>query len=328
MESMKRLKLNSGRQLDAVGLGLWKIDPPETAQVVRAAIDCGYRHFDSACDYGNEPQAGVGLSEAMAAGDVSREQLWITSKLWNTFHRAEHVRPALLKTLEDLRLDYLDLYLMHFPIASQFVPFDERYPPGWLTDPGADPAVMVPDRVPIIETWRAMEDLVREGLVRDIGVCNFGCSLLRDLINQADINPAVLQVELHPYLTQQKLLRFCQQSEIAVTAFSPLGAQSYFSLNMAEASEAVMEQTVIKEIASSHHRTTAQVLLRWGVQRGTAIVPKTTNTERLKENIALFDFELSDQEMKLIDSLDRHRRFNDPGDFAEAAFNTFFPIYE
>lgn len=325
---MKTIQLNSGRQLASVGLGLWKIDPSETAQVVESAIECGYRHFDSACDYGNEVQTGIGLNRALAKGDVTRDDLWVTSKLWNTYHRAEHVRPALMKSLEDLQLDYLDLYLIHFPIASQFVPFEKNYPPGWFTDPDADHPVMVPDRVSIIETWRAMEELAREGLIREIGVCNFGCSLLRDLINQADIAPSVLQVEMHPYLTQEKLVRFCHESGVAVTAFSPLGAQSYFSLNMADASESVMEQAVIKKIASAHDRTAAQVLLRWGVQRGTSIVPKTTSVERLKENIALFDFALSDDEMKTITALDQHRRFNDPGDFAEAAFNTFFPIYE
>ncbi|MCG8651774.1 MAG: aldo/keto reductase [Pirellulales bacterium] len=321
-------QLCTGRQLPSVGLGLWKIDPADTAQVVQNAAECGYRHFDSACDYGNEAQAGDGLQRVMSGEGIPREELWITSKLWNTYHRAEHVRPALLKTLADLQLDYLDLYLMHFPIATQFVPFEERYPPRWITDPAVDAPMMVPDRVPLIETWRAMEELVREGLVRDIGVCNFGCSLLRDLINQADIAPAVLQIELHPYLTQEKLLRFCTESGIVVTGFSPLGAQSYFSLNMAEADEAVMEQAAIKDIARRHGRTAAQVLLRWGVQRGTSIVPKTSNVGRLKENIALFDFELTEDEMQVISGLDRGRRFNDPGDFAEAAFNTFFPIYE
>lgn len=328
MEFMKKFKLRSGLELDSLGLGLWKIDTAQTAGVVHSAIECGYRHFDSACDYGNEIQSGEGFSKALADGIVAREDLWVTSKLWNSYHRGEHVRGALLKSLADLQLDYLDLYLMHFPIASQYVPIEERYPPGWFSDPDAEHPVITPERVPIIETWQAMEELVQEGLVRDIGVCNFGCSLLRDLMNQANRMPSVLQIELHPYLTQDKLVRFCHESDIVVTAFSPLGAQSYFSLNMAEADEAVMEQPLIKAIASAHDRTPAQVLLRWGVQRGTSVVPKTANVDRLKENIALFDFELSDDEMASIGSLDRHRRFNDPGDFAEAAFNTFFPIYE
>lgn len=325
---METIRLRSGREVDSVGLGLWKIENSETANVVRAAIDCGYRHFDSACDYGNEEETGQGLFDAIQAGDVKREELWITSKLWNTYHRSEHVRPALEKSLKDLRLDYLDLYLIHFPIASKYVPIEQRYPPGWFTDPDAPNPKVEADPVPIIETWRAMEHLVHDGLVREIGVCNFGTSLLRDLLSQAEIPPAMLQVEMHPYLTQEKLLRFCHESQIGVTAFSPLGAQSYFQLNMAESSESLLEHPTIGQIAEANQRTPAQILLRWGVQRGTSVVPKSSNVDRLKENFAIFDFQLSDQEMKAISGLNRHRRFNDPGDFCESAFNTFFPIYE
>jgi len=238
------------------------------------------------------------------------------------------VRPALEKSLRDLQLDYLDLYLIHFPIASAYVPIDSRYPPGWFADPDATEPRVEADRVPIIETWRAMEELVRDGWVREIGVCNFGCSLLRDLMNQADIQPSMLQVEMHPYLTQNKLLRFCHEAGLGVTAFSPLGAQSYFQLNMAEASESLIEHDDIAAIAAAHDRSPAQVLLRWGVQRGTAVVPKTSNVDRLRENIAIYDFTLTHDEMASIDALNRNRRFNDPGDFCESAFNTFFPIYE
>ncbi len=309
-------------------MGLWKIEPEHTAEIVEQAVECGYRHFDSACDYGNEAEAGEGLRRVLAAGAARREDLWVTSKLWNNYHRGEHVRPALERTLADLQLDYLDLYLIHFPVSLRFVPFETRYPPGWTDDPDAEVPRLRPDPVPIQETWEAMQELVRAGLVREIGVCNFGVSLLRDLQSYAEIQPSVLQVELHPYLTQEKLLRFCRESDIAVTAFSPLGAQSYFQLNMAEAGEAVLEQPQIREIAARHQRTPAQVVLRWGIQRGTAIVPKTSNPARLQENLNLFDFELSAEEMATISGLNRNRRFNDPGDFCEAAFNTFFPIYE
>lgn len=314
--------------MPSVGLGLWKIDKSLTADVVINAAEIGYRHFDCACDYGNEVEVGNGLQRVLQAGAVCRDDLWITSKLWNTYHRAEHVRPATEQTLRDLQLDYLDLYLIHFPISLRFVPFEDRYPPEWFFDPSAESPRLELDPVPIQDTWRAMEGLVRDGLVKNIGVCNFGTSLLRDLLSYAEIRPAVLQVESHPYLTQDKLLRFCREENIAVTAFSPLGAQSYFSLNMAQESESVLEQEAIKEIAAHHGRTPAQVVLRWGVQRGTAIVPKSSRPERLRENIALFDFELGNDEMTAISALNRNRRFNDPGDFCEAAFNTFMPIYE
>ncbi len=322
------LTLKSGRVLPAVGLGTWKIDRPMAAQTVQDAIRVGYRHLDCACDYGNEAEVGAGLRQALALGLCRREDLWITSKLWNTYHRREHVRPALERTLRDLGLDYLDLYLVHFPIAMKFVPFDDRYPPGWFFNPQAAAPRMEPDAVPILETWRAMEELVEAGLVREIGVSNFGCSLLRDLFSQARRRPSVLQIELHPYLTQEKLLRFCREEELAVTAFSPLGALSYFAIGMAQPGESVLENEAVRHLAVKYSRTPAQIVLRWGVQRGTAIVPKTTKLERLKENLGIFDFQLTEAEMKTLSALNRNRRFNDPGDFCEAAFHRFFPIYE
>jgi D-xylose reductase len=187
---------------------------------------------------------------------------------------------------------------------------------------------MEPVKVPISATWRAMEDLVRAGLVRNIGVCNFNVSLLRDLLSFAEIAPAMLQIETHPFLTQEKLLRFCLEQEIAVTAFSPLGAASYYQLGMAGDGDSALDEPAVRDIASRHGKSPAQVLLRWGVQRGTAVIPKTTRPERLRENLAIFDFELSADEMKAISALNRNRRFNDPGVFCEAAFNLFYPIYE
>jgi len=322
------LTLKSGRQLPAVGMGFWKVGRDIAADVAQQAIETGYRHLDCACDYGNEAEVGEGIAAALQSGTVTREQLWVTSKLWNTYHRPEHVRAACERSLRDLQLDELDLYLIHFPIALKFVPFEERYPPEWFFDPNADSPCLEPEAVPIHETWQAMEELVTAGLVKEIGVCNFGVSLLRDLLASAKIPPAVLQVELHPYLTQEKLLRFCRESGIAVTGFSPLGAQSYFSLNMAEQGESVLESEPVRRIAAAHNRTSAQVVLRWGVQRGTAVVPKTSRVERMRENLAIDDFSLTADEMAAISALNRHRRFNDPGDFCEAAFNSFFPIYE
>lgn len=322
------IPLSTGAKLPVVGLGLWKIPKPDAANLVQHAIRSGYRHLDAACDYGNEAEVGDGIRAALAAGQCKRDELWVTSKLWNTYHAKQHVRPALERTLRDLKLDHLDLYLVHFPIVQEYVPFDERYPPGWFHDPSAPKPHMKTAKVSLAETWEAMEDLVKAGLAKQIGVSNYGTSLLRDLLSYARIPPTVLQVELHPYLTQEKLLRFCRENDIAVTAFSPLGAPSYIPLGMAAENQNVLNFPVVRNIGMLHDKTPAQVVLRWGVQRGTAIVPKTANPARLVENLNIFDFQLTTDEMAAISALDRNRRFNDPGVFCEAAFNTYYPIYE
>lgn len=322
------ITLASGDQLPLVGLGFWKVEKAAAPGLVQQAVRAGYRHFDCACDYGNEAEVGQGIQSVLREGDCKREDLWVTSKLWNTYHAPQHVRPALERSLRDLQLDYLDLYLVHFPIAQEFIPFEQRYPPGWFLDSDRPELGMKTAKIPLADTWRAMEELVTAGLVRNIGVCNYNVALLRDLLSQAEIRPAVLQVELHPYLTQEKLLRFCSEEGIAVTGFSPLGAVSYVPIGMAEQNESVLDKPVVHSAAERHRKTPAQVVLRWGVQRGTAIVPKTSRPERLRENLAIFDFDLSTREMAAISALNRNRRFNDPGDFCEKAFNTFFPIYE
>ncbi len=311
-----------------VGLGLWKIERDKTAAAIVDAIAAGYRHLDSAADYGNEAEAGEGIAAALAKGLCIRDELWITSKLWNTYHRPEHVRPACEKSLADLGLDYLDLYLVHFPIALRYVDFATRYPPEWFYDPEAAAPRMESDSVPLHETWAAMEDLVDAGLVRQIGVCNYNSALLTDLMAYARIKPAMLQIESHPYLTQERLIRLAQQYDVSVTAFSPLGALSYVALEMATAQDSVLKQPVVTAAAQRVNKSAAQVVLRWGLQRGTAIIPKTSRLERLQENIALFDFTLEAEEMEAISALNQNRRFNDPGVFCELAFNSLCPIYD
>ncbi|XOV78524.1 MAG: aldo/keto reductase [Aestuariibacter sp.] len=318
----------SQKEMPKVGLGLWKIAPEDCAQAVYEAIEVGYRHLDSACDYGNEKQVGEGIKRAIDDGLCTRDDLWITSKLWNTYHAKEHVQLALEKSLDDLGLDYLDLYLIHFPIAQTFVPFEERYPPEWFVDPNAAEPKMAFAKVPLYETWQAMEACVTAGLSTHIGVCNYNSGLLQDLMNYAQIKPYTLQIESHPYLTQERLISLAQGYGLNVTAFSPLGALSYLELDMAGQNESVLEQVVVKQAAERLGKTPAQVVLRWNVQRGCSIIPKSSKLHRLKENLSIFDFALNEQEMQAISALNANRRFNDPGHFCQAAFNTLCPIYD
>ncbi len=238
--------------------------------------------IDCACDYGNEEQVGEAIKKCIENKVVERKDLFITSKLWNTYHKPTHVREACLRTLADLQIDYLDLYLIHFPISLAFVPFEERYPPAWVHDPKSSKPYMLEDPVPILETWRAMEQLVEEGLVRNIGVSNFNISLIRDLWAKCSIKPSVLQVEIHPYLTQKALIRFCREKGIQITAFSSLGALSYVPIFPETEKEIITKEERILKLAEKHSKTVFQIALRWAIQQGLAIIPKSSRSEKMK----------------------------------------------
>ena len=331
-EKTTNLVLNSGDKMPMLGLGLWKLGQDVCGDVVYNAIKNGYRMLDSACDYGNEHKTGEGIARAISEGVCTREDLFVVSKLWNTFHRPEHVKLACQKSMADLGVDYLDLYLIHFPIAQPFVPIETCYPPEWINNDESlnqgKPRMLFDTGVTYRETWEAMEQLVRDGLVRNIGFCNIGTHQIREVLNYCKVKPAVLQVELHPYLTQQKLIRMARENGIQVTGFSNLGPLSYVELGMATDDESLLIHPLITELAARYSKTPGQILLRWAVQRGTAAIPKSSKVERLVENISIFDFNLSQVEMMNIDGLNKNKRFNDPGDFAEGAFGTFAPIYD
>lgn len=310
-----------------VGLGTWKAAPGVVREVVYQAIKVGYRHLDCACDYGNEQEVGQGIAKAISEGIISRQELFVTSKLWNTYHAKEHVEMACRKTLADLGLDYLDLYLIHFPISLKFVPFEVRYPPEWIHDPNAETPKMELADIPIRETWEAMEELVSKGLVKNIGVSNFNAQSIMDLMKYAKVKPAVNQVEIHPYLNQSALIEYCQSLGIQVTGYSNFGSSSYVSINMDQGhGVGVLKEKLILDLAEKYKRSPAQMILRWLVQKNVVVIPKTSNVERLKENLMIFDFEITQEDCAAIDSLNRNVRYNDPGLYCKL-MHCPYPIY-
>lgn len=314
---------------DPLVFGFWKVPKDSCQQVCYDAIQAGYRRLDCACDYGNEVEVGHGIQQALQDGLCRREDLFVTSKLWNTYHHPDHVPLACQKSLQDLQLDYLDEYLIHFPISTEFVDFDKKYPPEWTNLDGK--MVLVPNDM--CATWKAMEALVDSGTCKTIGVCNFSTQLLRQILATARIPPSTLQIELHPHNAQTKLVRFAHEQSMKVTAFSTFGSASYVELDMATAKDSLLSSNnnsnnAISNIAKVHSKTPAQVLIRWALQRNTFPLTKTSNKERLAENRNVFDFALSEDEMDAINSLNKNHRYNDPGVFCEAGMGTFCPIYE
>jgi len=266
--------------------------------------------LDGAGDYGNEKEAGEGLARAIKDGVVKREEVFVTSKLWNTFHKHEDAKEIAKHQLELWGIGYFDLFLVHFPISLEFVAIKDKYPPEWW---GLDRNVH-PINVPMQETWKAMEELHDEGVAKNIGISNCQGSLIVDLLRYARIRPQVLQIELHPYLTQEKLLEYCKEIGLAVTAYSSFGPQSFFELGMHTDIPSLLEHDVITQVSKKASRTPAQVLLRWAVQQGLAVIPKSNNQDRLVSNKELFDFELAEGDMKALSSLNINYRMNNPQD--------------
>jgi len=299
-----------GGQLPVIGLGCFQAKKGgEVGNALRYAIEhAGYRHIDTASSYENEDEIGDVLTDLFKNNIVKREDLFVTSKLNNPYHHREHVKPALLKTLKDLNLDYVDLYLMHWPIAFQYVPYD---PEKRGFDKDYNQYSPVDRTVSIRETWEAIEELYHEGLVKTIGISNFTVGLIHDLLTYAKVKPAVLQIELHPYLQQSKLLKYCQMEGIVVEAYSPLGSGAF---KKAEEPSVLSDPTLI-EIGKKYNKSSAQIALRWAVERGTVPLPKSVTPERIQSNIDVFDFELSEDDIKEIKKLDKNYRFFRPQDW-------------
>ncbi|XP_060068295.1 1,5-anhydro-D-fructose reductase-like [Ylistrum balloti] len=292
-------KLQSGNVMPAVGLGTYapKQGEDEVITAVKIGVRAGYRHLDCAAIYRNERAVGHAIKELIIEDTIKREDLFVTSKLWNTCHRPDLVRSSLKKSLYDLGLTYLDLYLIHWPMGLQeggeFIPKDE------------DGTVLFSD-VDFVETWKALEDCVDEGLVKDIGLSNFNSQQISQILDIAHIPPSNNQIEIHLHLANSKLIQFCQEKGISVTAYSPLGSPGNKTVHFTQS----LQEPVVLDIAQKKGKTPAQIILRFLLQKKTCVIPKSVSPSRVIENFQIFDFELGSDEVNKLESLNKNYRLN------------------
>ncbi|XP_077983702.1 aldo-keto reductase family 1 member B1-like [Glandiceps talaboti] len=294
----KLIKLATGALMPSVGLGTWKSKTGQVGAAVKTAIDVGYHHIDCAFAYQNEDEIGEALQEKFKTGVIKREHIFITSKLWVTYYQPSYVKEGCMITLKNLQLDCLDLLLMHWPTALQsgkgFFPRDDN-------------GQVCYDDVDYVDTWKAMEKLVDEGLCKAIGVSNFTVKQLERVLAVAKHPVAVNQVECHPAFAQNDMLKFCKSQNIVVTAYSPLGCPDR-PREFSDDEPQPLKHPVVKEIAAAHGKSPGQILIRFQVERGVVVIPKSVTPSRIKENIEVFDFKLSADEMAKLDSLNKNFR--------------------
>ncbi|XP_011871734.1 PREDICTED: aldose reductase-like [Vollenhovia emeryi] len=308
-----KLKFYNGNTVPILGLGTFKPEKGDMTQIIKDAIDIGYRHFDCAHCYGNEKEIGAAIKAKITEGVVKREDLFITSKLWNTFHSPNLVEPVIKQTLADLGLDYIDLYLIHWPFGfkegSDLFPLN---PDGTFTLSDVD----------YLNTWKAMEGVLSKGLTKNIGVSNFNSEQITRLLKNATVKPVTNQVECHPYLTQKKLSNFCKEKGILITAYGPLGSpeRHFGNVNVPN----LLENKKLVELGQKYNKTPAQIFIRYQVDRGHIVIPKSAAKSRIAQNIDVFDFTLSPEDITYIDTFDCNGRiFN----FQTASTSPYYPFH-
>ncbi|KAB0793803.1 hypothetical protein PPYR_13423 [Photinus pyralis] len=293
-----KLTLSNGREIPVVGLGTWKTKPNEIPSTIKKALKIGYRHFDCAPVYNNLKELGKSLDQAIDKNVVTRRDLFITCKLWNTFHRPDSVEIAIKQSLSDLRTSYIDLYLMHWPMAykegEKFIPLDSRGNVEFSS-------------VHFVDTWKAMEVLVQRNLAKSIGVCNFNKRQIEKIIQSAKIPPVINQVECHPFLNQENLWHFCNSHNITITCNNPLALPERFVPDLEQAN--LLDTPLLYKIGRRYRKTAAQVVLKYQLQRRNVVIPRTTHGDQLHENLNLFDFEMDEDEMAAMGTLNKNLRY-------------------